>query len=137
MQILKNIKISRAFLLVVLVPLLVALIFASKLVLQEFQHIQGLDRLSQLVSLSVKMSNLVHEQQKERGATAVFVGSKGTRFRSELAAQRNLTDQKRSDFDQYRSSFQPDDFGPLSSKTSRTFWQHSVNWRMSARRSMI
>ena len=94
MQILKNIKISRAFLLVVLVPLLVALIFASKLVLQEFQHIQGLDRLSQLVSLSVKMSNLVHEQQKERGATAVFVGSKGTRFRSELAAQRNLTDQR-------------------------------------------
>ncbi len=110
MQFLKNIKISHAFLLVAAVPLVVALIFGSQLILQEMRHSSELGRLSQLVSLSVKMSGLVHEQQKERGATAVFLGSKGARFGSELAAQRKQTDEKRTALHGYLADFETETF---------------------------
>ena len=110
MHILKNLKISYAFSLVALVPVVLALLFSTQLILKEWHHVTKLDRLSQLVSLSVKMSDLVHEQQKERGATAVFIGSKGARFRSELSAQRQETDKKRIALNTYLTDFQRADF---------------------------
>lgn len=51
-------------------------------------------RLQQLINPIDLLSNLVHEQQKERGATAVFIGSDGKDFRKELEAQRLVTDAK-------------------------------------------
>jgi len=48
----------------------------------------------QSVKLAVSISNLVHETQKERGATAGYVGSKGKNFTKRLPAQRLLTDSK-------------------------------------------
>src|SRR5689334_16028327 len=41
------------------------------------------------------ISRLVHELQRERGASAVFVGTRGAQLRDELAAQRKLTDAQR------------------------------------------
>jgi len=46
------------------------------------------------VKLASAFSNLVHETQKERGATAGFIGSKGKKFVDELPNQRVLTDEK-------------------------------------------
>jgi methyl-accepting chemotaxis protein len=48
----------------------------------------------QNVKLAVAMSNLVHETQKERGATAGYIGSKGKKFTKRLPTQRLLTDKK-------------------------------------------
>ncbi len=48
----------------------------------------------QSVTLAIAISNLVHETQKERGATAGYVGSKGEKFTKRLPAQRLLTDAK-------------------------------------------
>jgi methyl-accepting chemotaxis protein len=42
-------------------------------------------------------SYLVHELQKERGMTAGFIGSKGTKFLSKIKSQRKLTDQRLQD----------------------------------------
>ena len=46
------------------------------------------------VQIAVSISNLVHETQKERGATAGFIGSKGKKFNIKLPAQRLLTNKK-------------------------------------------
>jgi len=46
------------------------------------------------IKLAIAMSNFVHESQKERGATAGFVGSKGKKFKQTLIEQRLLTDKK-------------------------------------------
>jgi len=46
------------------------------------------------VKLATAFSNLVHETQKERGATAGFIGSKGKRFVQKLPNQRSLTNKK-------------------------------------------
>ena len=52
------------------------------------------ESLSQLTKLSITYSELVHELQKERGATAGFLSSKGNKFVNELRTQRNETDSK-------------------------------------------
>jgi methyl-accepting chemotaxis protein len=41
------------------------------------------------------ISRLIHEFQRERGASAVFVGSKGAQLGAELPAQRKKTDEQR------------------------------------------
>jgi methyl-accepting chemotaxis protein len=51
--------------------------------------------IAPLTKLSVVYSELVHELQKERGMTAGFLGSKGTKFAKKLQNQRQNTDQKR------------------------------------------
>jgi len=47
-----------------------------------------------LTKLSIIYSDLVHELQKERGATAGFLGSKGKKFSDNLSSQRRNTDNK-------------------------------------------
>jgi methyl-accepting chemotaxis protein len=47
-----------------------------------------------LNKLSQKLSRLIHETQKERGASAGFIGSKGNKFADILSAQRLLTNKK-------------------------------------------
>jgi len=54
--------------------------------------------------LSQKLSHLIHETQKERGASAGFLGSKGKKFTEILPKQRVLTDEKNADLDKYISS---------------------------------
>jgi methyl-accepting chemotaxis protein len=51
--------------------------------------------LGELADGVAGISRLVHELQRERGLSAVFISSKGAQMRSELAAQRGMTDQQR------------------------------------------
>jgi methyl-accepting chemotaxis protein len=50
--------------------------------------------LQELVILSKSLSALIHETQKERGASAGFLGSQGRKFKTILPKQRVLTDEK-------------------------------------------
>ncbi|MBE7204539.1 MAG: nitrate- and nitrite sensing domain-containing protein, partial [Parafilimonas terrae] len=56
-----------------------------------------MDRVENLVGLASRISAFVHEAQRERGASSLFIGSKGAQFRSELEAQRALTDKLAGD----------------------------------------
>ncbi len=64
--------------------------------------------LNQLTRLSVVYSELVHELQKERGMTAGFIGSQGTKFVSELRAQRTSADERRNQRAEYWQSAEID-----------------------------
>lgn len=48
--------------------------------------------LSTQIAISAKVSDLIHELQKERGLSAGFLSSRGAKFSSELKSQRNSTD---------------------------------------------
>ncbi len=50
--------------------------------------------LSELTDLTIVYSDLVHELQKERGATAGFISSKGAKFGDTVKKQRILTEQR-------------------------------------------
>ena len=60
--------------------------------------------LKELNTLSTKISLLIHETQKERGATAGFLGSGGTKFTTILPNQRTLTDKRLREYSQYVKS---------------------------------
>jgi len=51
-----------------------------------------MDRVETLVGLASRISAFVHEAQRERGASSLFLGAKGAQFGPELAAQRQRTD---------------------------------------------
>lgn len=115
MSIFRNLKISHAIVLVAIVPLFAMMLFAGRSVYFEMQTSKETQSLSQLVSLSVRLSALVHEQQKERGATAVFLGSDGRRFQRELADQRILTNEKRRELNNFLKEFDIGQHGPVFS----------------------
>ena len=72
----------------------------------------SIEKLESLTGLSTKIALLVHETQKERGASAGFLGSKGTKFVQKLPAQRVVTDTKLKEYKAYLSTISADDFSP-------------------------
>lgn len=79
---------NKIFLLLAL-PVL-GFVWLSALTIKEnYVATQEMETLTQLTRLSVTYSELVHELQKERGATAGFIGSKGKSFSNELKKTAN------------------------------------------------
>jgi len=58
----------------------------------------------ELNTLCENISELLHETQKERGATAVFLGSNGKEFREILQQQRKITDKRYKNYLSYVNS---------------------------------
>jgi methyl-accepting chemotaxis protein len=84
--------------------LLPSLALAAILVERGVRRRTGLreaDELALLVRLSVIIGDLVHETQKERGASSLFMSSGGATFVRELQAQRSSTDERRLGYMQF------------------------------------
>lgn len=62
------------------------------LVWQQMSIVEQTRKVDRIVALSVSDSRLVHEMQRERGMSGVFLNSHGAKFREELSAQRVKTD---------------------------------------------
>ena len=88
--------------------------------IRQIYHDYGKSRdfasLEKTVILSTKISSLVHELQKERGASAGYLGSKGKKFKDTLKKQRVLTDEKLTKFTSYLSKVDLAKFNPLMNK---------------------
>lgn len=69
-----------------------------------------IERSQVLNVLSQKLSLLIHETQKERGASAGYTGSKGTKFTQILPKQRVLTTTRNKELNTYLSTLNLDDF---------------------------
>ncbi|MEO1537673.1 MAG: nitrate- and nitrite sensing domain-containing protein [Pseudomonadota bacterium] len=85
-------SLKRGMLLSVSFPLVVAAFASLFLVYFEYQQYSQARRASEMKDLIGSMSALIHEQQKERGKTSVFLSSRGSQFEAELSEQRKLTD---------------------------------------------
>ncbi len=105
MNILSNISIRMKIMILLTVPVLGLAYFSVNSVIEKGQVVSEMESVQTLAQLAVKVSALVHETQKERGATAGFLGSKGTKFVTELPAQRLNTDGKRSELKSYLADF--------------------------------
>ncbi len=111
MNFIRNMKLSHMIMILAIVPIMTTVFFAGQLVRQSMQEKKAMDDLAALTKLAITMSNLVHEQQKERGATAVFLGSSGAKFVTELADQRKQTNAKRNDFQNFLRDFERGTYG--------------------------
>lgn len=85
----------------VLIPLSCALLFSISTLVDLWNKNEAANNVEVLVLLTEKNSALVHELQKERGATAGYLGSKGQAFGSILSNQRTETDNKLASLSRY------------------------------------
>jgi methyl-accepting chemotaxis protein len=69
-----------------------------------------ISQAKELNILSQKLSLLIHETQKERGASAGFLGSKGKKFADILPKQRVLTTKRNTELTAYASTLDPSSF---------------------------
>ena len=81
-----------------ILPIIVIVALVAFDLIQSLGKIDRQKDLLQLTEFSATSSALIHSLQKERGASSLFLGSKGTRFAAEVAAQRKETDQALSAF---------------------------------------
>ena len=105
MNFIKELSFKNKIILLLSLPLLGLLYFSSSVISTEYQRSLEAEKLVQLVIMGNSISSLVHELQKERGATAVYLGSGGKRFSSEVSTQRRLTDEKRADLELFLTGF--------------------------------
>jgi methyl-accepting chemotaxis protein len=91
---LKNTNISTALVMIAAVPMIAALIFAGALIMERVEKVQELSHLQKIIGPMVLLSDLVHEQQKERGGAALYLGSHGSDFEDIYKSQFIATDEK-------------------------------------------
>jgi len=91
---LNTIRLTRLVTLLAAACLALAMLFGLSSAWQNWKIASNSQDGAQLVDFSVSVSDLVHELQKERGASAVFLTSQGQRFANEVATQRAATDAK-------------------------------------------
>lgn len=95
MQFFKNLSLRIKIFTIVILPLGAYFFMALSNLMSGYGQLASYKQIDELSTLSADISNLVHELQKERGASAGFLGSKGTKFGSKLDNQRRDTDVKR------------------------------------------
>ena len=92
----QNASITTSMIYVAAVPLLMTVIMSFWLVLPKINQASVYGEMAEEIRLAQFLSNLLHEQQIERGASAVFLGSGGEKFGDELKAQRENTTERRA-----------------------------------------
>ena len=101
---LRNMTIKKRLIILNTVAILTILIYVVATSLSQYKLYQNAKDTIKIVHLSVKLSNVVHELQKERGASAGFLNSKGKKFVQILPNQVKNTDRQLSFLKEYLKS---------------------------------
>ncbi len=88
----RGLRIHHRFVLVVVLPVLGMLGFSTNAMRESWRVFTAMERLESMTGLVTDVSALVHELQKERGTSAVFLSSRGAKMAQALPEQRSLTD---------------------------------------------
>jgi len=94
MNLIKKLSIKGKVLLIVAMAVLLVSYFTGKELINHFKFVENKNQLTLLIDLSEKLSALIHETQKERGASAGYLGSHGKKFSKILIQQRKMTDER-------------------------------------------
>ncbi|MBI5875144.1 MAG: nitrate- and nitrite sensing domain-containing protein [Deltaproteobacteria bacterium] len=111
MKFINNLRIKNKLFLMLVLPIAGLLYFSLNGIWDKSGQSSEMGSLQNLSELAVKVSGLVHEAQKERGSTALFMGSGGKEFVSQLSEQRSETDKKITDLQVFLKGFSGDRFG--------------------------
>ena len=107
----RNLSLKIKIVLLALIPILALFYFFISEINGRLELINETVKVGKLSRLSVKISALVHEFQKERGRTGGFTGSDGAEFREELLGQRIVVDAKLLELRNFLTDFNPLEFG--------------------------
>jgi len=109
----KNTKIGVRVMISLALPIMGLLLFSGDLVIEKLQTVNELGKVQRLADLAPVVSAVVHELQKERGTSAVFIGSKGKKFAEQLPVQRKDTDAKHEALKEALKSFDPASYSQI------------------------
>ncbi|WP_457592672.1 nitrate- and nitrite sensing domain-containing protein [Hydrogenimonas sp.] len=98
---LNSLTIKKRLIILSVLAMVTISLYAFKVLYTDYSMYRNASSTIKGTELSIKLSNLLHEFQKERGASAGFLSSKGKRFKETLASQRKLTDEKIEDLNRY------------------------------------
>ncbi len=86
---------TRSQLLVMLsLPLLALVAYATITVWGAMRELRSVHLSTAAVEAAIASSQLIHEQQKQRGLSGGFLASRGEQFGPQLASQRELTNRR-------------------------------------------
>jgi len=100
MDFLKKLSVKAKVILIVIFSVSMVVYFTGKELYHHFVYESQKEKLVQLIDLSESLSRLIHETQKERGASAGYIGSHGKKFKEILPKQRMLTDKRIKEYKQ-------------------------------------
>ncbi|MCW8834096.1 MAG: methyl-accepting chemotaxis protein, partial [Colwellia sp.] len=118
-----NLSFRKKILTLLALPMLGFIWLSVSAILQSANIKSEMSTITSLTQLSVAYSELVHELQKERGMTAGYIGSNGTKFIAKLKEQRKNTDEKRRQQVKFwqDNTFQFDDINKLNTSINQAF----------------
>jgi len=118
----QNMSIKLKMALIVIVPVLVIAVSLGMDSYRSYKEVKVLEHIEEMVGYAQKSSALVHNLQKERGASAGFISSKGEKFSSELSSIRKDTDKTLSELKEYYNSMELGYYAQnLRSKMAKSF----------------
>ena len=91
-------SIAQKLILLIVVPLVALTILAGIQIYQAYVSYQNSAQTDALMKISVSAGNLIHALQRERGATAGYLQSKGQKFSDVLPEIRIKTDENLAEF---------------------------------------
>ncbi len=97
--------------LVGVVPLIAVAFFLYMVIAEKLGVKADANRISELSQYTVTASELLHNLQKERGASAVHIGSGGKEMKSELDSIRRDTDETLAALQNFLKSFDTKQYG--------------------------
>ncbi|NLC10159.1 MAG: hypothetical protein GX782_09405, partial [Gammaproteobacteria bacterium] len=118
-----NLKLSHKLILNLVLPLLGLAFLAGFVMNQQMQSWQTASNVEQLSALSNHAAAALQHLQRERGRSASFLGSAGSRFSQELQEQQTQTDQQISKLNQYLQDHDTQVFGQQFTDT----WQNVLD----------
>ena len=104
-----NLSVRSKLLLMLALPMLGLIWFSVQGAVAQLDMAHRMERLQRLSAFSVQLAETVHELQKERGLSAGFLGGDGSRFATELKAQRKRVDARVGELE---TSWRAMDAGP-------------------------
>jgi methyl-accepting chemotaxis protein len=111
MKLIEQLRFKHKLYLMLLVPIIGILFFAGTGIIAKIKLVASMQQVAQLSSIATKVSALVHEIQIERGSSAVYISSKGTKFKRKLSTQYQQTDQSLNIFKQLINSSAQHSYG--------------------------
>ena len=92
---LRNISLSFKLILILVFPLIGFLWLATLQVIESYHTLREMEQTQEASTAAQTFSQLITVLQRERGASGVFLASKGTSMRDALHALRQQTDEER------------------------------------------
>lgn len=88
-----------------ILPFLIFLVVSAIQIKENANKVADISKLENLVTLATHISSLIHETQKERGSTGIYLSSQGTLFSDQLRQQRIKTDTQIGELHDFLSTF--------------------------------